>query len=131
MSQFRFRILAWLLLAPPALHAQKLPAFVTDSLDRYIAREMAAWNVPGQAASGKSWDDFVAERLFKPLGMTRSTTTHKAIANDTNACRPPFANSTHNQIKKSKQKTSVLNYKITWVLPIESISLTSTLTAFA
>lgn len=231
MSKFRFRILAWLLLAAPALHAQKLPAFVTDSLDRYIAREMAAWNVPGlaiavvkdgkivaskgygvretgkpgkvtdntlfqiascskaftgtavamldhekklslddtarrwlpgfqlndplanhtvtlrdllchriglqtfqgdfvhwdsdlsrdqiialmakhqpqipfrsafgycnaaylaagqavQAASGKSWDDFVAERLFRPLGMTRSSTTYKAITTDTNACRP-------------------------------------------
>lgn len=26
------------------------------------------------AVSGMSWDDFIAERLFEPLGMTRSTT---------------------------------------------------------
>src|SRR5690606_6282189 len=26
------------------------------------------------AVSGPSWDDFIAQRLFRPLGMTRSTT---------------------------------------------------------
>lgn len=36
------------------------------------------------AASGTSWDDFVAERVFRPLSMTRST-TRSAVANaDTN-----------------------------------------------
>lgn len=27
------------------------------------------------AASGRSWDDFIKERIFRPLGMTRSSTT--------------------------------------------------------
>ena len=39
---------------------------------------MAAGEVAG-AASGMTWDDFVAQRIFRPLGMTR-TTTHTAIA---------------------------------------------------
>jgi CubicO group peptidase (beta-lactamase class C family) len=32
-----------------SLNAQKLPAFVTDSLDTNINREMAVWNLPGLA----------------------------------------------------------------------------------
>lgn len=36
------------------------------------------------AAGGSTWDDFVAERIFRPLAMTRST-TRTAVANaDTN-----------------------------------------------
>src|SRR5690606_6285841 len=32
------------------------------------------------AASGMSWDDFLARRLFEPLGMTRSTTRDAVVA---------------------------------------------------
>ena len=39
-----------LLIAPLFLSAQQ-PAFVTDSLDKYIAREMKAWNLPGMAVA--------------------------------------------------------------------------------
>ncbi|HEU4718771.1 MAG TPA: serine hydrolase [Bacteroidia bacterium] len=39
-------------------------------------------------ATGKSWDDFVKERFFIPLKMTRSSTTHDVIAHDANACVP-------------------------------------------
>jgi CubicO group peptidase (beta-lactamase class C family) len=41
-----------------------------------------------RAASGMSWDDFVATRLFAPLGMWRSSTTVAAIADGENAAWP-------------------------------------------
>jgi CubicO group peptidase (beta-lactamase class C family) len=40
---------------------------------------IAAGEVVG-AASGRSWDDFLAERIFTPLGMTRSTTRAEVLA---------------------------------------------------
>jgi CubicO group peptidase (beta-lactamase class C family) len=51
----------------------------------------AAFLAAGQAipaATGKTWDEFLAERFFSPLGMSRTTTMHKFIAADTNACSP-------------------------------------------
>jgi CubicO group peptidase (beta-lactamase class C family) len=44
---------------------------------------IAAGEVVG-AASGRSWDDFIAERLLRPLGMHRSTTRSADVANRDN-----------------------------------------------
>ncbi|MDP2957197.1 MAG: serine hydrolase [Longimicrobiales bacterium] len=56
-----------------------------DQVDEFRARYgynnlmfIAAGEVAGRA-SGKGWDDFVAERIFQPLGMTRSTTRAAAV----------------------------------------------------
>ncbi|MBU0489876.1 MAG: serine hydrolase [Bacteroidetes bacterium] len=38
--------------------------------------------------TGKSWDDFVKERIFKPLGMTRSVTSTKDLAKLSNVASP-------------------------------------------
>ena len=38
--------------------------------------------------SGMSWDDFVQQRLFTPLGMTASTTTTRGLAQRTNVASP-------------------------------------------
>ena len=38
--------------------------------------------------TGKSWDEFVRERFFVPLGMTRSITTHKQLLAATNVATP-------------------------------------------
>ncbi|MGH6631261.1 MAG: serine hydrolase, partial [Burkholderiales bacterium] len=40
------------------------------------------------AVTGKSWDDFVKERIFAPLGMTESNTSAKAIKPGINAVSP-------------------------------------------
>lgn len=41
-----------------------------------------------ESASGKTWDDFVRERIFVPLGMTRTNTSVAALANATNVATP-------------------------------------------
>lgn len=41
-----------------------------------------------ESASGQSWDDFVMERIFSPLGMERSNTSVTAIADGENAAWP-------------------------------------------
>lgn len=41
-----------------------------------------------QTITGRSWDDFVKERIFTPLGMTRSSTSVKALASQTNVATP-------------------------------------------
>ncbi len=41
-----------------------------------------------RAASRKSWDDFVRERIFTPLGMTETGTTTDALTSSRNAARP-------------------------------------------
>jgi CubicO group peptidase (beta-lactamase class C family) len=49
----------------------------TSFRSRY-AYDNILYLVAGQivgAASGRSWDDFIAERIFRPLGMTRSNTS--------------------------------------------------------
>jgi len=38
--------------------------------------------------TGKSWDDFVRERIFMPLGMTATSTSIKALANSNNVATP-------------------------------------------
>ncbi|TVQ67558.1 MAG: serine hydrolase [Balneolaceae bacterium] len=40
------------------------------------------------AVTGQSWDDFVTERIFTPLGMDRSNTSVTQIADDENAAWP-------------------------------------------
>ncbi len=41
-----------------------------------------------EAASGQTWDDFVMERIFTPLGMERSNTSVTAIGEGDNAAWP-------------------------------------------
>lgn len=48
---------------------------------------LAAGEVLGHAA-GRSWDDFLAERLFRPLGMMRSNTSVRALAGLENVATP-------------------------------------------
>ena len=38
--------------------------------------------------TGKSWDDFVRERIFTPLGMTSTSTSIKALAGSNNVATP-------------------------------------------
>jgi CubicO group peptidase (beta-lactamase class C family) len=38
-----------------------------------------------EAVTGKSWDEFVAERIFRPLGMTRTTTEFDSLGRGANA----------------------------------------------
>ena len=40
------------------------------------------------SVTGKSWDDFVRERIFIPLGMTSSNTSIKDLAKSTNVATP-------------------------------------------
>ena len=40
------------------------------------------------SVTGKTWDDFVRERIFNPLGMTSSSTSIKALAGATNVATP-------------------------------------------
>lgn len=56
--------------APESFRAQ----YGYNNLMFILAGEVAG------AASGQSWDDLVARRIFEPLGMTRST-TRTAVAN--------------------------------------------------
>ncbi len=41
-----------------------------------------------RAVSGQSWDDFIADRIFQPLGMERSNTSVTQIAEGENAAWP-------------------------------------------
>ena len=49
---------------------------------------MAAGQTIPAAAGGKSWDDFVAERLFRPLGMTTANTSVTKLPKDGDAATP-------------------------------------------
>jgi len=49
------------------------------------------WIAAGEVienATGMSWDDFVASRIFRPLGMTRSTTSVEALNRLDNVATP-------------------------------------------
>jgi CubicO group peptidase (beta-lactamase class C family) len=41
-----------------------------------------------QAATGKSWDDFIKERFFKPLGMAASSTSINGLKSSENVATP-------------------------------------------
>jgi CubicO group peptidase (beta-lactamase class C family) len=56
--------------------------YVYSNVMYMVAGEVVA------AVSGMSWDDFIAERIFRPLGMTRSNTSVTAIAEGENAAWP-------------------------------------------
>ncbi|HEX8560399.1 MAG TPA: serine hydrolase [Pyrinomonadaceae bacterium] len=45
------------------------------------------------AVTGKSWDDYVRERFFRPLGMTRSNTTYAQLMASQNVAAP------HNEVE--------------------------------
>jgi CubicO group peptidase (beta-lactamase class C family) len=56
-----------------------------------FAYDNVLYMVAGQiipAVTGKSWDDFIKERIFVPLGMTESNTSAKAIKPGVNAVSP-------------------------------------------
>jgi CubicO group peptidase (beta-lactamase class C family) len=47
--------------------------YAYDNLLYLVAGEIV------QRVTGKTWDEFVTERIFEPVGMTRSSTTAKAL----------------------------------------------------
>jgi CubicO group peptidase (beta-lactamase class C family) len=51
--------------------------------------------------TAKSWDDFIRERFFTPLGMTRTTTSYRRLLATTNIATP------HNELD---QKLRVIRY---------------------
>ncbi len=62
----------------------------TSFRSRY-AYDNVLYMVAGQivaAVSGKSWDDYIKERIFNPLGMTTSNTTVAALTASRNAATP-------------------------------------------
>src|SRR5918993_740811 len=40
------------------------------------------------SVTGKTWDDFMRERIFTPLGMTSTSTSIKAFTGSTNVATP-------------------------------------------
>lgn len=62
----------------------------TSFRSRY-AYDNVLYMIAGQvvaAVAGKSWDDFIKERIFDPLGMTTSNTTVAAFASSRDAAAP-------------------------------------------
>ncbi|HEV2864689.1 MAG TPA: serine hydrolase [Pyrinomonadaceae bacterium] len=53
------------------------------------------------AVTGKSWDDYVREKFFAPLRMTRTTTSHKQLLQTPNIATP------HNELRG---KLRVIHY---------------------
>lgn len=41
-----------------------------------------------KSVTGKTWDEFIAEKIFNPIGMTNSTTTNKNLTHDDNIAFP-------------------------------------------
>jgi len=63
----------------------------TTSFRSRYAYDNVLYLVAGQmipAITGKSWDDFIKERIFTPLAMTESNTSIKAIKPGANAISP-------------------------------------------
>lgn len=64
---------------------------VTFPLRSTFQYNNTTWIAAGEVienASGMSWDDFVASRIFRPLGMTRSTTSVEALKRLDNVATP-------------------------------------------
>ena len=64
---------------------------VTFPLRSTFQYNNTTWIAAGEVienASGMSWDDFVASRIFRPLGMTRSTTSVEALDRLDNVATP-------------------------------------------
>jgi CubicO group peptidase (beta-lactamase class C family) len=62
----------------------------TSFRSRY-AYDNVLYMIAGQvvaAVSGKSWDDFIKERIFMPLGMTTTNTSVAALSASRNAATP-------------------------------------------
>ena len=62
----------------------------TSFRSRY-AYDNVLYMIAGQivaAVSGKSWDDFIKDRIFTPLGMTTSNTTVAALLNSRDSATP-------------------------------------------
>ena len=62
----------------------------TSFRSRY-AYDNVLYMIAGQivaAVSGKSWDDFIKERIFNPLGMTTSNTSIAALTGSRDAASP-------------------------------------------
>jgi len=70
-------IVVFLLLNGLLLHAQQ-PAFITDSLDSYIQREMKRWQIPGLAIAIVKGDKVVATKGY---GVTDLDTKQAVDAN--------------------------------------------------
>ena len=63
----------------------------TSSFRSRYAYDNVLYLVAGQvipAITGKSWDDFIKDRIFAPLSMTESNTTVKAMQPGVNAISP-------------------------------------------
>ena len=56
-----------------------------------------------ERASGKSWDDFVAQRIFQPLGMSNSVTTVTRLSSLSDVARP------HERIEDAYHPVPYLN----------------------
>ena len=64
---------------------------VTFPLRSTFQYNNTTWIAAGEVienASGMSWDDFVASRIFRPLGMTRSTTSVEGLKRLDNVATP-------------------------------------------
>ena len=64
---------------------------VTFPLRSTFQYNNTTWIAAGEVienASGMSWDDFVASRIFRPLGMARSTTSVEALKRLDNVATP-------------------------------------------
>ncbi len=64
---------------------------VTFRLRSTFQYNNTTWIAAGEiieAVSGMSWDDFVASRIFRPLGMTRSTTLMEPLGRLDNVASP-------------------------------------------
>lgn len=55
---------------------------------RYANQQFGVAGLIIEAVSGQSWDDFISERIFMPLGMSRSVSGFDRLGNSTNLALP-------------------------------------------
>jgi CubicO group peptidase (beta-lactamase class C family) len=55
---------------------------------RYANQQYGALGLIIEKVSGYSWDDFVTERIFKPVGMSRSVSGFDRLGNPANLAQP-------------------------------------------